>query len=80
MRWKKEPQNGGHFFLFPKGKGCDLLKRLTLNSAWVFRKHHPELLIQSWVVSQEASNLGEACVRRASLHEERGGVSLEKPE
>lgn len=56
------------FHFFPKGKGCHLPKRLTLNSAWVFRKHHSELLIQSWVVNQEAGrHIGEAGTGAASV-------------
>lgn len=53
----------GHSILSPESKGCNLPEKknkLTLNSAWVLGKHRSELLIQCWVVNQEASNLGES--------------------
>lgn len=65
---KKGTQKRGHFIFFLRGKAVTCQKRLTLNSAWVFRKHHSELLIQSWVVNQEASSrLGEAGTGTASV-------------
>lgn len=74
MRWKRDPESGGLFHFFPKGKSCDLPKKLTLNSAWVLRKHHSELLIQSWVVNQEAGSLlEEACIGTASMSVESTG-------
>lgn len=90
MRGKGGDPTQRTFRAFPERRSCDPPERLTLNSAWALRKHHSELLTQTWVVNhQEAGNrLGEACVGTASIALSRvqgeGGLSmaltLEKPE
>lgn len=61
--WDRETPTEDIPFCLPRAKAVTCQKKknkLTLNSAWVLGKHRSELLIQCWVVNQEASNLGES--------------------